>query len=1392
MAGLKSEGTDSRRTALSPEKQALLTRRLRGESGERGPGTSISRREGTGPVPLSFGQQRLWFLDRLEKESSTYNVPYAYRLRGALDAARLRDALSEIVRRHEALRTRFTDAGGGLLQEVAPAGPVPLPVEDLTGLPGEEREQEAMRRAAEEAHRGFDLERGPLFRCRLLRLSLSDNILLLTFHHIVFDGWSHGIFVRELRALYGEREAGLPQVLPDPVLQYADYAVWQRGALESESSAKRLSYWTGNLAGAPPLLDIPTDFPRPAVQGYEGNERTLPVPPELLRALEDLSRTGRVTLFMTLLTAFYVLLHRYTAQDDIVVGTPISGRNHLETEGVIGFFVNTLALRTDCSGEPTFRELLMRVRSVVLGAFENQEIPFERVVEAMHPDRHASFSPLFQVLFVLQRLGEPFESLGALGVTDVRPPLQRAKFDVTLSVMETRKGMTLGVEYRADLFEDSTMENLLRRFVILIRSIVAAPDERISALGMTDAAGEKEALDLGRGPRLQFPSDQTYQEAFESRVRETPGAVALRSAAERVTYAELNARSNRIAHALRGKGVQPDDVVAVWMDRCIDLPAAFLGVLKSGGAFLPLDPSYPAERLAYMMEDAAPAATVTLRKFLPALSPGKGKVICVDDDRTAAHGPAAEDPVRVSGPDNLAYVIYTSGSTGRPKGVEITHRSMLNHNFGVAGAHGLSPADRVLQFYSPSFDAAIEDIFPTWIAGAALVMRPEDIVANMTRFLEFVASEEITVLRVSTAYWHELAGTVKAETFPRSVRLVVMGGEKVRSDLVGTWMRVIGKRARVLSLYGPTEATVAATCCELSGDRRYGKAPIGRPLPNVDVYILDRALRPVPAGITGEICIGGTGVSRGYRRNPVLSAEKFVPDPYALRPGLRLYRSGDMGRFLNDGNIDFTGRNDAQVKVRGYRIEPGEIESALAAHPRVRRSVVKPAVDGSGNTILAAYVVLTGESADPAVDVADIGRWLAGRLPVYMIPQAIIPLDAIPLLPNGKTDLNALPPPRSAAGAHTESYAPPRDALESRLAAIWEEVLGTSRIGIYDNFFALGGHSLLAARLFGLIERRMGKNLPLATLLQAPTIDAFAARLRAGGWEAPWSSLVPIKPAGTKPPLYCVHALGGNVIGYTSLAMSLPDDQPVYGLQAAGLDGKEHPASTVEEMAAHYVKEIRAFQPSGPYYLGGACTGGIVAYEIARQLTGQGERIGLLAMFDTFAHSYARSLSKEDLREFKKKSRHDRVVYHATNLLLRPGRITYVRKKLRTVRRRVKTRLWNVIYKRYSQLRVPLPPALQKVEQYHVLAIKNYNPGPYPGRVTLFPPRTHSIGEFEDREQGWGKLALGGVEIHEVDGDHLTMLADPQVKVVASELAECLRRAYAGGESLKGTNGIAG
>jgi aspartate racemase len=818
------------------------------------------------------------------------------------------------------------------------------------------------------------------------------------------------------------------------------------------------------------------------------------------------------------------------------------------------------------------------------------------------------------------------------------------------------------------------------------------------------------------------------------------------------------------------------------MERSVEMIVALLGILKAGGAFVPLDPGYPRERLRGMIADTGMPLVVT-QSPLDDILDGSGvrRVLC-DTDREIIDRCDGTDPRHRSMGSHPAYIMFTSGSTGKPKGVVITHQAIASHCSACREMYGIGPRDRVLQFASLSFDPSVEQIFTTLTGGARLVLRGEEL-WSAKELWEQIVAQGLTVVNLPTGYWHAVAMDPPDSDHPpvdHSLRLMIIGGEAMMPEALRRWRRSSFGHVRLLNAYGPTETTVTALvydCGELPDEKLavVTRIPIGRPLRNRVVYVLDRYGAPSPTGFPGELHIGGPTLAQGYLNQPGLTAERFVRNHIDSRGGSLLYKTGDLVRFCPDGNIEFLGRVDRQEKIRGYRVEPGEIESVLREHRGVEDVAVVVRDAPSGEKQLVAYCVCAKGGSVPVEDLVEHG---AKKLPGYMLPSAIVFLERLPIMPNGKIDRGALPPPPVAPGRPAGSYVAPRDPLEIRLANLWESLLGKKPIGVHDNFFELGGHSLLAARLFAQIEKLTGKNLPLATLFQAPTIEGISALLRREEKTSSWSSLVAIKPGGSRPPFYCVHAAGGNVIGYSELAPRLGPDQPVFGLQAVGLDGKEFPLDRVEDMASRYVREIRAFQPEGPYYLGGACTGGIVAYEIAQQLHAAGQKIGMLAMFDTFAHSHIRTLTKSEISRFKWESSVERMHYHVRNLLVHPGRLDYIRRKSRTLRRRIGTQVWGLQYKRYANKKLRLPPALRKVEQLNIVAIRNYIPRPYTGRITLFPASTRSVGEFHDREQGWGKLALGGVEIHDVTGDHLTMFQMPYVSVVAQKLAECLERAF--------------
>ncbi|MFZ5917840.1 MAG: amino acid adenylation domain-containing protein, partial [Chloroflexota bacterium] len=1052
------------------------------------PITPLPRDEVTGlPVeaPLSFAQQRLWFLDQLEPGSPMYNIPDAVRVNGTLDVLALAHSLNEIVRRHEVLRTTFRTQDGRPAQVVAPEVHLALPLTDLGHLPAEEREAEALRLAQEEAQRPFDLARGPLLRARLLRLEQQDHFVLLTMHHIVSDGWSMGVLIRELSELYPAFLAGQPSSLLPLPLQYVDFAHWQRGWLQGEALEAQLDYWRQQLAGSPPLLELPTDRPRPAMQTYRGDYRTFVLSPELSQAIKELGRQEGATLFMTLLAAFQTLLYRYSGQEDISVGTPIANRNRAEVEGLIGFFVNTLVIRGDLSGGPSFRELLGRLREAALGAYAHQDLPFEMVVDALQPQRELSHNPLFQVMFVLQNAMRQAFELPGLTLSPVEVDTGVATFDLTLAMEETPEGLSGAVEYNTDLFDRATIERLVGHFCTLLEAIVAQPDSRVCEVPLL-TGWERQQLLEWNASRVEYPQQWCMHHVFELQAARTPEAVAVVRPAfdgvyrEVLSYGELDRRANQLAHYLQKLGVGPGTLVGISLERSLEMLVGLLGVLKAGGAYLPLDPAYPPERLAFMVEDSAAKVVLTqahLKERIDGLAEGQTKpsvsrlTVCLDSDWPSIAQEPEVKPGDSATPDHLAYVIYTSGSTGRPKGVMVAHRSVVNHNLAVMGLFELFSQDRVLQFSTVNFDAAVEEIFPIWAVGGAVVLRPAGALIGGQELLELVESERITVLDLPTAYWHEWVYEMSllGEPLPESLRLMVVGGDKVSAERLVAWQSIAGAdRVTWLNTYGPTEGTIIATAYRVPLGVRWDgsrEVPIGRPIANVQVHVLDGNLQPAPVGVPGELHIGGQAVAVGYLNRPELTAERFIADPFGGEAAGRLYKTGDLCRYRRDGHIEFLGRVDHQVKVRGFRIELGEIEAALSQHPALRDAVVVARDDSASGKQLTAYVVAqdspTGAKGEPILEssvlVSELRGYLSERLPEYMLPSAYVVMEALPRMPGGKVDRRVLPAPDETRPELEAAYEAPRTAAEETLAGIWAAVLGVEQVGVHDSFFELGG-----------------------------------------------------------------------------------------------------------------------------------------------------------------------------------------------------------------------------------------------------------------------------------------------------------------------------------------------
>ncbi|HEX8695142.1 MAG TPA: non-ribosomal peptide synthase/polyketide synthase, partial [Longimicrobium sp.] len=1039
--------------------------------------------ERTGALPLSFAQERLWFIDRLEPGSAVYNIPMAWRLGGALDGAALERSLSEIVRRHESLRTVFTEVDGSPVQVVAPFGGFALPVEDLSEWREADREAEVRRRAGEEAGRPFDLSAGPLFRAALLRLGAEDHVLLLSMHHVVSDGWSLGVFFRELSSLYAAYREGRESPLPELAVQYADYAVWQREQLEGEVLDRQLSYWKEQLSGAPELLELPTDRSRPTVRTYQGATVPVSFSPELLERLQALGRSEGATLYMTLLSAFQVLLSKYGGGEDIVVGSPVAGRTRREVEELIGFFVNTLVLRTDLSGDPSFRETLRRVRDVTLGAYENQEVPFERLVEELKPERSLSHSPVFQVMFTLQNAGGGGGGapLPGLTVGGVGAQLESAKFDLSLTLGATAHGLRGGLNYSTDLFEPGTIERMVGHLERVLEQVASDADVRLSQLELLDEAERALVLEEWNRTAAEFPADRCIHELFEAQAARTPGAVAVAFEGDSLAYRDLNEAANRLAHHLIRRGVGPEVRVGICLERSLEMVIAIVAVLKAGGAYVPLDPGYPPERLAYMLEDSGVAVLLIQERLRGILPASTVPTLAVDAAWDLVARESAENLAPAVTPSNVAYVIYTSGSTGRPKGVMNQHRGVVNRLWWMQAEYGIGAGDVVLQKTPFSFDVSVWEFFWPLQQGATLVMARPDGHRDPLYLQEVIERRGVTTLHFVPSMLQPFVEAVEAGRCG-SLRRVICSGEALPPALVRRFYDRFAGPVVLTNLYGPTEAAVDVSCWACAREDAADVVPIGRPVWNTRLYVLDAALKPVPVGVPGELYIGGVQVARGYLGRSAMTAERFVPDPFSAQGGARLYRTGDRARWRADGAIEYLGRLDFQVKVRGFRIELGEIEGVLRRSEGVVDCVVMARAD-AGEQRLVAYVV-------GGVDAGVLREHLRRELPDYMVPAVYVVLERLPLTANGKLDRKALPAPEGDANAR-RSYEAPRGEVEAALAEIWAEVLGVGQVGRWDHFFELGGHSLLAIKLIERM-RRSGLYTDVRALFTAPVLAELA------------------------------------------------------------------------------------------------------------------------------------------------------------------------------------------------------------------------------------------------------------------------------------------------------------
>ncbi|MEU6129435.1 amino acid adenylation domain-containing protein [Saccharopolyspora sp. NPDC047091] len=1148
-------------------------------------------------VPLSFAQQRLWFLHRLEGPSATYNLPIGVRLSGELDVAALRAALGDVVGRHESLRTTFPDRQGEPRQRVLPAAAPELPVHEVAAAELDEA-------LATAARHGFDLAQEPPLRAELFRTGEREHVLLVLLHHIATDEWSMAPLLRDLATAYAARLRGAaPEWEPLPV-QYADYALWQRELLGDEHdehslAARELAFWREALAGLPDELALPADHQRPAVPSHRGGAVRFSLGAALHRDLRALAAEHRASPFMVVQAGLAALLTRLGAGTDIPIGTPVAGRGDDRLDELVGFFVNSLVLRTDTSGEPTFAELLDRVRQADLAAYDHAELPFERLAEVLNPSRSLARHPLFQVMLAYwgeaEAVHAEFPGLdSAVDAVDAGA----AKFDLALSMRETADGVDGVAQFSADLFEQHSVAALTDRFVRLLTAAAAAPDTPIGDLDLLDPEERRRIFRWGDAVPDQDVRPATFPDLLDARIAAHPDEPALVFEDVELSYAELGERVNALAHLLIERGAGPGAIVGVMLPRSPELIIGLLAVLASGAAYLALDPDYPADRLQHMIEDAEPGLVLARSDRVPDGAPA---VLLDDADvRAALAARPTGTPPRKSTVDDPAYVIYTSGSTGRPKGVVVPHTGVAGLVATQTRRVGVTAESRVLQFASPSFDVAFWEICMGLLSGGTLVVVPADRRVPGAPLADYAAEHRVTHLAI---------GPSVMGMFPPEVDLppnatLLCGAEKVPADLVQRWSR----DRRMLNCYGPTEATVNSTLWDCEPDTGTS-VPIGIPDPGTRLYVLDAALRPVPPGVVGELYVSGTGLAHGYLKRPGLTAERFVADPYGA-PGSRMYRTGDLVRWRSDGALDFAGRADDQVKIRGFRIEPGEIEAALARHPAVAQVATVVREDRPGDKRLIGYVV-----AQQAVEQAELRAHVAESLPDYMVPAAIVFVDALPLMPNGKLDRGALPEPDLAAAVGS---AVPRDPTEEVLCALFAEVLELPRVGVHDGFFDLGGHSLLAARLIARIDEALGVKLNVGSLFAAPTVAGLGARVRTGGKGDALGILLPLRTEGTKEPLFCVHPAAGLAWPFSGLMKHIDPQRPLYGLQSRGLDEPAPVLDDLAAMAAEYLEHVRTVQPHGPYHFLGWSFGGVIAHEMSTQLQDRGEQVRFLCMLDSY------------------------------------------------------------------------------------------------------------------------------------------------------------------------------
>ncbi len=1345
----------------------------------------IPRRPAGATVPLSFGQELLWLLARSHGELVAYNLPRVYRFSGRLDQNALQRALDRVVERHEILRTAFVAVGGSPIQFVRAPYRVPIAVVELPASAGDEQIAAAVREAArmpiplddERQLRGAVIRRGP-----------DDATVVLTSHHITSDGWSRRILETELQTFYNGFVRGETPESPEATLQFGDYAVWERGAIGGDSLDRLLDHWRGALRDAPQELNLPTDWPRSPMPRFEGARTTRSLAPELLPALDRAAAATSASRFMVSLAAFQALMGRHANQEDLLVAVPIADRDRAELQTMMGYLVNTVPVRGRPQSDKPFSVLVAETRAAVLDANEHRGLPFETIATEVARET-GSQPPHLRVSFAFGEAAAP----GAAAMTFEGLRRERvsfdpgwAKFDLSLTLAPTAQGLASTLEYRTDLFTADTADRILERYEALLAGALANRETAVGALPVMAAAERHRVVFDWNQTAAPLPPRPLIHELIAERTRTGPLAVAASAAGIELTYGELDRRAAAFARRLRRLGVRSEEPVGVFLEPSLDLPVALLGILKAGAACMPLDPSYPGDRLRLMMTDAGIRLLATSRDLAPELADSAATAIYVDEADDSTDEATLPDVEA----DATAYLLYTSGSTGSPRGVQLTHRGIVNHNLAVISLYGIGPKDRVLQFSSLSFDISMEEMFPTWIAGGTVVFRPRDLPILGPEFCDWLDANAISVMDVPTAYWHELTTSLAdaGGRLPAGLRLMVIGGEKAHTAVYEKW-RSIAPGSRLINSYGPTEATCIVTAWEATGERLDRDVPLGRPIANTRTYILDRNRQPVPIGVAGELFLAGAGVAKGYLNQPELTASKFLPDTLT-DPNQRMYATGDRARFLATGEIEFLGRDDDQVKIRGFRVERGEVETTLARCPGVRESAVV-VVDGASGKQLVAYFAPAGNATE-----SDVRSWLRAELPSFMVPQIFVAVSSLPRTPNGKIDRKSLPPavehdPEPGPAATHDN--PDEDASNHPLwpvmLQIWGGLFPKQRIGLDDDFFAVGGHSLLAARMIEAIFQGTGLRLPIAALYEGATIRQIVSYLLTHGSRADTPEYITIKSGDpARPALFLLHGdMTGGGFYARNIAGSLPAQRAFYAIPPRPADDTPATAS-IEGMAEWHLRTVRRLQPRGPYLLAGFCVGGLIALEISRRLLEDGEKVAMLMLIDTSMVNIRFRRWVPLIRAFARVSRptpHGQTALTAY-LMARVRRISalpvgellpylagfpfrFLKRKLRKRRPQVATVAATAAA---PALAGDLTDSVAAVLHHHGRLAMAYLPRPYRGRVELVRAIEPDRRE-RDPSRGWSGL-IDDLHLIRIEASHHGLLFTELPRVMQESVARAM------------------